>query len=141
MGKWCTGEVLEHRFNYTGSIEGFSRVLEAQKVRVTPPRWKLRRNKLVVLGFGYLASGREAPLFARPRGLAVENVLAEIVAKIGEMARYHRTLRTVPGQGQLAGSSDPGAAHGRAQWRKFHLVHGLHHLVQIRRLRDGGAPK
>ena len=24
-----------------------------------------------------------------------------------------------------------------AEWRKFHLVHGLHHVKQIRRLRQG----
>lgn len=43
-------------------------MLEAQKVKVTPPTWKLRRNKLVVFGFGYLPPGSEAPPFARPRG-------------------------------------------------------------------------
>jgi hypothetical protein len=26
------------------------------------------------------------------------------------------------------------------QWRKFHLVHGMHHVKQIRRLRGGQGP-
>ena len=45
VGKWCTSEMLEHLYlTYTGTIKGFSRVLEAQKVKVTPPTWKLRQE-------------------------------------------------------------------------------------------------
>ncbi len=139
-GKWCTGEVLEHLYlTYTGTTKGFSRVLEAQKVKVTPPTWKLRRNKLVVLGFGYLPPGREAPPFARPRGLPLEKVLAEIGPKIGEMDDIIGRCEQCLGRGNLLDHPILGPLTG-AQWRKFHLVHGLHHLAQIRRVRDGGAP-
>ena len=140
-GKWCIGEVLEHLYlTYTGTTKGFSRVLEVQKVKITPPTWKLRRNKLVVLGFGYLPPGREAPPMARPRGLPVEKVLAEIGPKIGEMDDFIARCEQCLGRGKLLDHPILGPLTG-AQWRKFHLVHGLHHLAQIRRLRDGGAPK
>jgi hypothetical protein len=65
-----------------------------------------------------------------------EKVLAEIGAKIAEMddqiARCEqnfgsrRKLLDHPVLGPLTG----------AQWRKFHLVHGLHHVKQIRHLRN-----
>ena len=138
-GKWCTADVLEHLYlTHTGTIKGFSRVLDAQKVKVTAPTWKLRRNKLVVLGIGYLPPGREAPPFARPRGLPLERVLAEIGPKIGEMDDIIARCELCLGWGNLLDHPILGPLTG-AQWRKFHLVHGLHHLAQIRRLRDWSA--
>ena len=136
-GKWCAAEILEHLYlTYTGSIKGFHRVADAQKPHTTGPTWAQRRRKFVVLGLSYLPSGREAPQFTRPRGAPRENVVAEIGLKIAEMddviARCEERLgkRTAlldhPILGPLTG----------AQWRKFHLVHGLHHVKQIHRLRE-----
>ena len=134
-GKWSAAEVLEHLYlTYTGTIKGFERVLEAGKPIVTPATLKQRVGIVVVLGFSHLPSGREAPKMARPRGLPQEKVLAEIVPKIAEMDDFlsrceqkmgHRKLLDHPILGPLTA----------AQWRKFHLVHGLHHIKQIRRLR------
>jgi hypothetical protein len=136
-GKWCAAEVLEHLYlTYTGTVKGFERVAAAGKPLATTQTWAQRGRTLVVVGFGYLPSGREAPPVARPRGLPPEKVLAEIGPKIAEMddivARCEqalgprRKLLDHPILGPLTGS----------QWRKFHLVHGRHHLKQLRRLRQ-----
>ncbi len=138
-GKWSAAEILEHLYlTYTGTIKGFSRVAEAQKALVTNPTWVQRGRRVIVLGLGYFPSGREAPPFTRPRGAATENVQAEIGLKIAEMddviARCelkfgkHSKLLDHPILGPLSG----------AQWRKFHLVHGLHHVKQIGKLRGTG---
>ena len=134
-GKWCASEVLEHLYlTYTGTLKGFERVAAAGKPLITAQSWRQRGRKLIVVGLGYLPSGRESPAVARPRGLAPEKVLAEIATKIAEMddsiARCEqklgsrRRLLDHPILGPLTA----------AQWRKFHLVHGLHHVKQIRRL-------
>jgi hypothetical protein len=136
-GKWCTGEVLEHLYlTFTGTVKGFERVAQAGKPLATRQTWAQRGRTLVVVAFGYLPSGRQAPALARPRGLPPEKVLAEIGLKISEMddniARCEekfgsrRKLLDHPILGPLTA----------AQWRKFHLVHGLHHVKQIRRLRE-----
>jgi hypothetical protein len=136
-GKWCTGEVLEHLYlTYTGTVKGFERVAQAGKPLATTQTWTQRGRTLVVVAFGYLPSGRQAPKVARPRGLPPEKVLAEIGQKISEMdeniARCEekfgsrRKLLDHPVLGPLTA----------AQWRKFHLVHGLHHVKQIQRLRE-----
>jgi DinB superfamily len=135
-GKWCVAEILEHLYlTYTGTVKGFQRVAEAGKPLATTQSWAQRGRALIVVGFGYLPSGREAPPVARPRGLPPEKVQAEIGLKIAEMddimarcenslgARYK--LLDHPILGPLTTS----------QWRKFHLVHGLHHLKQIRQLK------
>jgi hypothetical protein len=139
-GKWCTAEVLEHLYlTYTGTTKGFSRVLQAGKPTARASTRRDHARKLVVLGFGYLPPGREAPAFARPRGLPIEKVLAEIGAKIGEMDDTISVCEQKLGRGKLLDHPILGPLTG-AQWRKFHLVHGRHHVKQIRRLRNRGAP-
>jgi hypothetical protein len=136
-GKWCAAEILEHLYlTYTGTLKGFERLAAAGKPLATKQTWKQQAQTWIVLTFGYLPSGREAPRVSRPRGLPPEKVLAEIGPKINEMedciALYERKfgprrrLLDHPMLGALTGS----------QWRKFHLVHGLHHVKQIHRLRD-----
>ena len=134
-GKWCAAEVLEHLYlTFTGTTKGFSRVIAAQKVVTTPATWTQRRNVVIVLVFGYLPSGREAPAFLRPRGLPVEKVVAEIAGKISEMDDMIGRCEKELGRWDLLDHPILGPLTG-AQWRKFHLVHGRHHLKQIRRLK------
>ena len=80
--------------------------------------------------------GREAPPLSRPRGLPADKVLAEIGVKLTEMndameqcaLKLGATVKVLdhPVLGPLSVT----------QWGKFHLVHGLHHVKQIRRLRE-----
>ena len=111
-------------------------MLERGKPLGSKPTWKNSARALVVLGFNYLPKGREAPPHARPRGLPQEKVLAEILPKITEMdellagcaARFGRRIKVLDHPFLGPFSVD--------QWRKFHLVHGLHHVKQIRKLRS-----
>jgi hypothetical protein len=135
-GKWCAAEVLEHLYlTYTGTTKGFSRVLAADKPITTPVTWIQRRNVVIVLGFSYLPSGRQAPSFASPRGLAVEQVIAEIAPKISEMDEMIVRCEEKLGQGKLLDHPILGPLTG-AQWGKFHLIHGRHHMKQIQKLEE-----
>ena len=136
-GKWCAAELLEHLYlTYTGTLRGFERVAAAGKPLVTAPTWRQRGLKLIVVHLGYLPSGRQSPPVAFPRGLPPEKVTAEITLKISEMddsiARCEQKLGL---RCELLGHPILGPLSG-GQWRKFHLVHGLHHVKQIRRLCD-----
>jgi len=137
-GKWCAAEVLEHLYlTYTGTIKGFERAQAAGKPVVTPATWRQLVGKLIVVGFGHMPRGREAPKMARPRGLPREKVLAEIGSKIEEMDETIRRSEEEHGMWtQLLDHPILGPLTG-AQWRKFHLVHGLHHVRQIERLQEG----
>jgi hypothetical protein len=136
-GKWCAAEVLEHLYlTYTGTIKGFERFVAAGQAQTATATWAQRRSKLVVLGMSYLPSGREAPQFTRPKGLPVEKVRTEIEAKIAEMDAAIALAETKMSGGKLLDHPILGPLTG-AEWRKFHLVHGLHHVKQIWKLQAG----
>lgn len=135
--KWCAAEVLEHLYlTYTGTAKGFERVAAAGKPLATSSTWSQRGRTLVVVGLGYFPSGRESPPVARPRGTPVEKVLAEITAKIAEMDDAISRCEEKLGARQKLLDHPILGPLTAAQWRKFHLVHGLHHVKQIRVLKE-----
>ncbi|HYM78836.1 MAG TPA: DUF1569 domain-containing protein [Candidatus Dormibacteraeota bacterium] len=136
-GKWCSTEILEHLcLTYTGTIKGFGRVVAAGKPLATTLTWKHRAQSLLVVGFGYLPPGREAPAVARPRGMPPETVRAEIGQKIVEMDQVLTECEAKFGKRIKVLDHPILGPFSIAQWRKFHLVHGRHHLKQIRRLQS-----
>jgi hypothetical protein len=136
-GKWSVAEVLEHLYlTYTGTVKGFTRCLEAGKPMASKPTPRQRLRSLVILKMGYFPARREAPERTLPRGMAAEKVLAEVGPQIERMeeligkceAQYGRRVKLLdhPVLGPLTGR----------EWRKFHWVHGRHHMNQIQRLRE-----
>ena len=85
-GKWCAMEVLEHLYlTYTGTIKGFDKAVQKGSPLASHVNWGHRWRAWVVTGLGYLPSGREAPAYAKPRGLGKETVAREFGSKIAEM--------------------------------------------------------
>ncbi len=135
-GKWSAAEVLEHLYRtYTSTAKVFTRCLQAGHPLVTPPTLKQRIAAAVTTGLGIMPGKREAPAYTRPQGMPVEKLLAEIEGQIAAMDaiisqcedRYGKRVKLLDHQilGPLTGK----------QWRKFHWVHGCHHIRQIERLR------
>lgn len=136
-GKWSAAEVLEHLYlTYTGTIKGFERCMEAGKPLARVPTWKDRFRTFVVVVAGHVPEGRTAPKNTTPRGLPPEQVLGEVAKKISAMdavivkaeQKYGKRTRLLdhPVLGPLRA----------AEWRKFHWVHGQHHVAQILTLRN-----
>ena len=136
-GKWSTAEVLEHLYlTYTGTTKAFERCLQAGEPQARTPMLMDRVRTFVVTGLGHLPEGRKSPKHALPRGMAVEEVVRDIGPRISAMddqiaqceARFGKRTRVLdhPILGPLTGR----------QWRKFHWVHGQHHLKQIHNLRQ-----
>ena len=136
-GKWCAAEIVEHLYlTYTGTVKGLGRVLEAGKPLGGKPSWKNRVQAWVVVGWGYMPGRREAPAHARPRGMPTEKVRKEIGLEIANMdAVISRCESQFGTQAKILDHPFLGP-FSAAQWRKFHLVHGMHHVRQIRRLRE-----
>jgi len=137
-GKWCIAEVLEHLYlTYRGTVKGCERCLEQGKALARTPALADRVRTTVVVGFGYMPSGRKAPERSTPCGMPAEEVVKAIGPAIVAMddaiakceAHLGRSTRILdhPILGPLSA----------AQWRKFHWVHGRHHVKQIWKLREG----
>ena len=136
-GKWSGAQVLEHLYlTYTGTVKGLERCLREGKPLARTPMLKDRMKTFVVTGLLHLPEGRKAPERAQPRGLPADEVLREIGPQIEIMdelitqceKRFGRRIRIIdhPILGPLTAR----------EWRKFHWVHGRHHVKQIWKLRE-----
>ena len=137
-GKWCAGEVLEHLYlTYRGTAKGLERCLQEGKPLARAATLQDRLRAAVVVGFGYMPTGRKAPERSVPRGMHGEQVRDEISAAIAAMdegfaqceSRFGKCIRLMdhPVLGPLTAE----------QWKKFHWVHGHHHVKQLWKLRVG----
>ena len=134
--KWSAAEILEHLYlTYTGTTKGFEKCIEAGRPLARTRTWKDRARSAAVVGLGYLPEGRKSPKNAEPRGIPCDRVLAEFADKIVAMDAAIAIAE------ERFGSRVPLVDHPilgplrAAQWRKFHWVHGRHHLKQLQRLR------
>jgi hypothetical protein len=135
--KWCAAEVLEHLYlTYTGTIKGFEKVLTSGKALTTRTSPKQRFQTVVVLSFGYLPEGRQAPSPTRPRGLPTETVRNEIGPRIMAMDAIITQCESLMGKNIALLDHLVLGPLTATQWRKFHLLHGRHHVKQILRLRE-----
>jgi hypothetical protein len=134
--KWNAAMILEHlTLSYTGTTKGMERCLAAGRPLARAATLRDRMRALVVVGFKYLPEGRQAPERTRPTGIDPNKIRAEFGQRIEGMdaaisaceQRYGHSAKLIdhPVIGPLNGS----------QWRKFHCVHGRHHIKQIQRLR------
>ena len=70
-GKWSAAEVLEHLYlTYVGTIKGLEKVMTRGAPLATRPSMSQRVLTFVVMKFGYIPAGREAPAIVQPKGSA-----------------------------------------------------------------------
>jgi hypothetical protein len=135
-GKWCTAEILEHLYlTYTGTIKGFERCVDCGQPMARTPELMDHLRKFVVIGLNHLPEGRKAPKNTVPKGMSMVQVRAEICSMIEKMDVMIAEAEKKYGQQTLL-LDHPiiGPLRGQ-EWRKFHWVHGKHHMKQIRRLK------
>jgi hypothetical protein len=135
QGRWSAAQILEHLYlSYTATSKGFDRVLAAGKPSAGAPSLQQRVGALLVLGMGYLPSGRKSPPSAEPRGLPAEQVIAEIGSQVAQMDEKIAGCEAKLGpKTRLLDHPVLGPLTGQ-QWRKFHWVHGMHHIRQLKRI-------
>ncbi len=138
-GKWSIAEILEHLYlTYTGTTKGFGRLL-SQPRPLAKATWKQRGGAFIVITLGYMPKGRKSPPVALPRGILAEKISTEILPAIANMEEImSRAANALGDQTPVLDHPVLGPLSIR-QWRKFHLVHGLHHVGQIRALRKSIA--
>jgi hypothetical protein len=136
-GKWSSAEILDHlNLTYRGTIKNCERCLAAGKSGASLDRNIKRWQRRVVIGLGYLPSGRKSPEPALPRGTPIAQLTTEIFENITCMENVIAECDSRFGRGKpIAEHPILGPLTAR-EWRKFHWVHGRHHARQIIRLKN-----
>jgi DinB superfamily len=144
--KWSAQEVVEHLvLSYRFTTEGLeARLNKGQPLRNrtrTRLQWSLQ---LMILSFGALPRGVPAldetmptpGSFAAMNGRQLEDLLRQ---EIGAMDAVLDRCRRKFGMDRV--STHPWLGPLRVdQWRRFHVVHGLHHVAQLRSVIETVAP-
>jgi len=135
-GKWSPAEILEHlSLTYTGTVKNLERSLTAGRPLGGAPTMKQRLISSLVVDLGYLPKGRKSPERAKPKGMHAENILGEINSRIAELDDVIEKCEDKFGKGTFVANHPMLGPFTMQQWRKFHWVHGRHHVGQIERMR------
>jgi len=133
--RWNSAEIMEHLGRTYGTT---AKMLELKMAVGGPPQVRTAKvgeflKKLLVVDVGFFLPGTKAPEIVMPEGdpgpLALERALKNL-------ARMDTAIAAAEARW---GSNAPIAMHlvlgplNAGQWRKFHYVHGHHHLLQIRK--------
>jgi DinB superfamily len=135
-GQWNSAEILDHlNLTYIGTIKNFARCLACGKPGASPDRKTKRWPRRVIVQFGFFPPGRRSPDRVLPRGTPVHQLTTEIFENLARMDSVIAECDARFGPG-LPLADHPILGPMTAQeWRKFHFVHGRHHVRQILRLK------
>jgi DinB family protein len=132
-GKWTSAQVLEHLFlTYHNTNRGIAKCLEKGVPLGTRATLFHRLSALLVVNAGYFPKGRKSPERAEPKGMPADEVRRTILPEIERMdAGFAECERRFGPRARILDHPTLGP-FSVGQWRKFHWVHGRHHVRQIR---------
>lgn len=131
-GKWTALEILEHLLlSYTATTKGLLRAMEVGRPEQGRRHFGQKLKGFYLLGLGRFPAGIDAPKQVVPRGsiegeplrrfndalVAMDASLRDAERRFGKRTR----ILSHPVLGPLTAQ----------QWRRFHEVHGKHHLRQM----------
>ncbi|HEY0566404.1 MAG TPA: DUF1569 domain-containing protein [Terriglobales bacterium] len=131
-GKWSAAEVLEHlRRTYAGTCKGLERLVNEGKSRATTPSLKQRVGQFAVITLGKMPEGRTAPKETAPKDGEVSSAVRDdIFTQLTKLDGLLDTAEQKFGNAKIMDHPVLGALSPK-QWRKFHYVHGMHHVKQL----------
>jgi hypothetical protein len=135
-GKWDTAAILEHlALTYGSTARVMQKCLREGRPLATSATFRHRLARGVVLRLSYIPSGRKAPKQVVPSGIGGKEATEMIYANLEKMDEAFAQCEQ--GFGTRCKIADhpvlgPIPIGG---WRKFHVLHTLHHMKQIYALR------
>jgi len=140
LNKWSIQQIIEHLLLTYASTET---AINARLTRRTPTRAKPtvahRVLQFAVTRCGYFPAGREAPEIVTPQPtthpLSGEDLTQAAAEHLTHLDLLFTEAETLFGPASQCASHSVLGPLNIGQWRKFHLVHGEHHLKQIAAIR------
>ncbi len=137
--KWSIQQIVEHLLStYRGSTPAIKARVDKRSGTQAKPTLRQRIGQFYVIRLGRFPAGREAPEFASPAvpttlrsgDELASKVTAELVKLDGMAAEAERIFGN-----RRAVSHLVLGPLSMQHWRRFHLIHGRHHLKQILAIR------
>jgi hypothetical protein len=130
-GKWSTAQIVEHlSLAFGATAAGMERTAAAEKIEVRKPSLRDRIATLAVTRLEYIPTGRKAPQYTVPSGIAPGDALRQVHENLIAMDAAITRAEQKWGSGLISVHPILGPLNPD-QWRKFHLVHCRHHAKQI----------
>ena len=137
--KWSIQQIVEHLLStYRGSIPAISARVDKRSATRSKPNLRQRLAQFFIIGLGRFPNGRLAPAVVSPSSPITVQSGDELAAKVSSELKK---LDDVTSRGEHLFGDRRAVAHivlgplSMQQWRRFHLIHGRHHLKQIRNIR------
>ena len=141
--KWSIQRIIEHLLmTYRSSSAAIqARVDKGSATRATPSLGQ-RFVQFLIISLGRFPPGRKAPAAVIPGLPSTVRSGEELGAAVKlELDRFD----AITAKGEVLFGSRRAVSHislgplSMRQWRRFHLIHGLHHVKQIRAIRKDHA--
>ncbi len=137
-GKWSAAEILEH---LSRAFSSTTRLLEKHLVAGHGADRRATRAEywrtLLVIELGHMPTGRSAPEFTLPQGIAPAEALPRFRQTLAAMDDAITRCERQFGVVRIASHHIFGPLTAR-QWRRFHWAHTRHHGRQIEAIRKSG---
>ena len=137
--KWSIQKISQHlTLTYANTEVAVNARLAKGTPTRTQPTLQQRIRRYAVTTLGYFPSGREAPLPVCPPGysppLSGEELTHEVAVGLARIDELFTQAESLFGQRRAITHVVLGPLN-IYQWRRFHLIHGRHHILQIRAIR------
>ncbi len=136
VGKWSVQQIVEHLVLSYGTT---CAVFETRLAKGTPtkgsPTLGQRVGQVAITRLGLFPKGRAAPAAVMPRDEPVRRLSGEELG--GEVGKALGRMDGLLSRAEQMFGARRGVSHlilgpmSVQQWRRFHLVHGEHHIKQI----------
>lgn len=138
--KWSIQQIVEHLFLTYSSTET---AINARLAKRTPtratPNLANRITQFAVTRCGYFPTGRPAPSIVTPQStthpLSGEDLTQSAAEHLARLDLLFNEAESLFGPTSQCATHNVLGPLNIDQWRKFHLIHGEHHLKQIAAIR------
>jgi hypothetical protein len=133
-GRWTSAQIVEHLGRSYGTTAKMLELMlkESGSPQVRAANLKEFLLRLLIVDLGVFPSGAKAPAIVVPQGDLGPAALTRALLNLERMDAGIKAAEERWGEGPVAIHMILGPLNAK-QWRKFHYVHGHHHVRQMKK--------
>jgi hypothetical protein len=137
--KWSIQQIVEHLLStYRGSTPAIKARVDKRSGTQAKPTLRQRIGQFFVIGLGHFPAGRKAPEAVSPSAPVTlrsgDDLASKVTAELVKLDGVAAEAERIFGNRRAVSHMVLGPL-SMQQWRRFHLIHGRHHIKQIMKIR------